>query len=370
VRKLLGQSSEPPPSWFEEGSSFFTRLTTELGGISHKISLLPWTGANSISERDQAAHDLAKHLSTEHADQPQATQLIIAHSHGGNIALRALHQLQQRDASQLSGGEKQTPLVVTLATPFVEVHHADFGARPFFVRMALLLAIVYLEVWLQPLSYLAPPGSAYGFAITIFSSAVMFAILCFGLSWWIIRRAPARRARVEALRDATRLGKIASAQAQRLLVIRAIDDEASLIMALGAIFNYVTVRVIAFAFLISGVLSSVIINLWVDFLPALQLAFAALTIMLLGLLVAARTVHGWTLAVSPMECQINTQSTPDAKGLSAIVTLVRRTYVKSLRHGIYDHEDCARTISDWVRSQLCMPHEVGDSKGTQCIGRA
>ncbi len=54
-----------------------------------------------------------------------------------------------------------------------------------------------------------------------------------------------------------------------------------------------------------------------------------------------------------MECQINTQSAPDAVGLSKIVTLVRRTYVKSLRHGIYDNEDCAKAISDWVRSRLC-----------------
>ena len=83
-----------------------------------------------------------------------------------------------------------------------------------------------------------------------------------------------------------------------------------------------------------------------------QLGFATLIIILFGLLSVARAVHGSELAVSPMECQINTQSTPDAKGLSEIVTLVRRTYVKSLRHGIYDHEDCAKTISDWVRSQL------------------
>ena len=54
-----------------------------------------------------------------------------------------------------------------------------------------------------------------------------------------------------------------------------------------------------------------------------------------------------------MECQINTQSTPDAAGLSRIVTLVRRAYVKSLRHGIYDHEECAKSISDWIHSQLC-----------------
>ena len=77
-----------------------------------------------------------------------------------------------------------------------------------------------------------------------------------------------------------------------------------------------------------------------------------LTILLFGMLMVSRSVHGRELAVSPMECQINTQSTPDAMGLSKIVTLVRRTYVKSLRHGIYDHEDCAKTISDWVRPRL------------------
>jgi hypothetical protein len=96
---------------------------------------------------------------------------------------------------------------------------------------------------------------------------------------------------------------------------------------------------------------------------------AALILILFGILVLARAVHGREFSWSPMECQINTHSTPDAAGLSKIVTLVRRTYIKSLRHGIYEHEDCVKAISDWVRSQLCMPHEVGDSKGIQCIGR-
>jgi alpha-beta hydrolase superfamily lysophospholipase len=40
--------------------------------------------------RDETAQVLAKQLSAEHAEHPQATQLIIAHSHGGNIALPAL----------------------------------------------------------------------------------------------------------------------------------------------------------------------------------------------------------------------------------------------------------------------------------------
>jgi DDE superfamily endonuclease len=80
---------------------------------------------------------------------------------------------------------------------------------------------------------------------------------------------------------------------------------------------------------------------------------AALTLSLFGILALARAVHGRELSWSPMECQINTNSTPDAIGLSKIVTLVRRTYVESLRHGIYEHEHCIKTISDWVRSQLC-----------------
>jgi hypothetical protein len=83
-----------------------------------------------------------------------------------------------------------------------------------------------------------------------------------------------------------------------------------------------------------------------------QLGIAALILALSGLLAVARTVHGKELAVSPLECQINTQSTPDAVGLSKTVTLVGHPFVQSLRHSIYDHEECARVISDWVRSRL------------------
>jgi hypothetical protein len=80
-----------------------------------------------------------------------------------------------------------------------------------------------------------------------------------------------------------------------------------------------------------------------------------LTMSFLGMLLISRAVHGREIARSPLECQINTQSTPDAKDLSEVITLVRRTFARSLRHRIYDHEDCAKTISDWVRSQLYAP---------------
>ena len=141
------------PLWFEESSPFLARLSAEFGDIPHKIKPLPWSGENSIFARDATAHVLAEYLSAEHNEHPQATQLIIAHSHGGNIALRALHLLQQRDSSQLCGGDSAIPLVVTLATPFVEVHHADHGNKPSYIRFALLVTVGYLLVLSVPVVF-------------------------------------------------------------------------------------------------------------------------------------------------------------------------------------------------------------------------
>jgi hypothetical protein len=373
VRELTRrQRRNPPPFWFEEGSPFLARLGTELGDIPHKITPLLWSGANSIYVRDKTAHVLAEHLSAEHAEHPQATQLVIAHSHGGNIALRALHHLHQRDASQSCGAESANPLVVTLATPFVEVHHADFGERPNAIRAAVIIAIMML-LWI--LAKATFPIYMFRLPMAIFS-VLLSLLFCFIWWYWSSRRATARQNQVNALRDATRLGEIVSAQAQRLLIIRAIDDEASLLLTLSTVGNYVTTRAIRYVIWIFTFLSVPLGFILFYFLQppwqeqlrrleeglpsaeewyedAIKVVFCASILILFGLLSVVRTAHGRELGLSPMECQINTHSTPDATSLSKIVTLVRRTFVKSLRHGIYDHDDCAKVISDWVHSQLC-----------------
>jgi hypothetical protein len=342
------------PLWFEESSPFLARLSAEFGDIPHRIKPLPWSGENSIFVRDKAAHVLAECLSAEHTEHPKATQLIIAHSHGGNIALRALHLLQQRDSAQLCGGDSAIPLVVTLATPFIEVHQADFGDRPSRVRVAISVSIALL-LWLS-VSVISD-DDMFSSRMLIFT-AVEFLLYGFLCWYWIFRRAAAtaRQNKVEALTDATRFGQIVSAQAQRLLVIRAIDDEASLAFALGTIFHYVATRTIKYLFAVLPILLSLLTFMLgllrePQFFIAAQVVACAL-IMLLGALTVSRSVHGRELAVSPMECQINTQSVPDATDLSQIVTLISHSYVKSLRHGIYEHESCARAISDWIRSQL------------------
>jgi hypothetical protein len=353
------------PLWFEDGSLFFARLSKELHDIPHKITSLPWSGANSVFVRDKFAQVLAEQLATQHAENPQATQLVIAHSHGGNIALRALHRMQS------DGADAVNPLVVTLATPFVEVHPADFGSRPFYIRFGLVLLVfssLYFKIigsLLGPYPFETSPGSPARLLVALLE--MLFYIL-FGW-WWIWRRAPARQKKVSALTNATRLGEIMSGE--RLLAIRAIDDEASLAMALGTIVNYIATRSLAFLLIFFGWFIAIVSSYpdvfdwsiggdtlfgrhWGAIEHPIEIALRYgfdLTIILFCILIVSRSVHGRELPLSPMECQINTQSAPDGVG-AKIVTLVSRTYVKSLRHGIYDHEDCAKTISDWVCSQL------------------
>ena len=115
------------PLWFEDGSPFLSRLSAELHDISHNITPLLWTGENSITERDKAAHVLAEYLLDEHAQHPQATQLVIAHSHGGNVALRALHQFRSlahivdmhqltKDPERLMSPQPHTPSLMVIGT--------------------------------------------------------------------------------------------------------------------------------------------------------------------------------------------------------------------------------------------------------------
>jgi hypothetical protein len=71
-----------------------------------------WSGANSVQERDKAARELVEHIRAKQSDHPSSTQVVIAHSHGGNVALRALDQL---------GVTRNEIFIATIDTPFVEI---------------------------------------------------------------------------------------------------------------------------------------------------------------------------------------------------------------------------------------------------------
>jgi hypothetical protein len=106
--------SFPRSLWFADGSEFRNRLCAGLSkrGLSARISPFLWSGANSVRERDKAAQELAEHIRAKQFDHPGSIQVVIAHSHGGNVALRAL------DQPGVTGDEI---FITTIATPFVEI---------------------------------------------------------------------------------------------------------------------------------------------------------------------------------------------------------------------------------------------------------
>lgn len=79
-------------------------------GPTAVFKVLRWTGGNSHGERVHAGRRLAAAVQAEHDKSDGAPQYIVAHSHGGNVALYAL-----RDPAI----PPKVARLVTIATPFV-----------------------------------------------------------------------------------------------------------------------------------------------------------------------------------------------------------------------------------------------------------
>jgi hypothetical protein len=148
-RGFVPRSEATTPRWFESGSTFRNQLEANLkeAGFHYEMDMFPWTGSNSIIERDQAARRLSKQLTADANDRKY--NLLIAHSHGGNVALRAIRYMD--DEAAPFGDEAAPFWIVTMATPFLQVkaplnRAGDvYGVLPF-VLSALVLGIVYLNI--------------------------------------------------------------------------------------------------------------------------------------------------------------------------------------------------------------------------------
>src|ERR1041384_1360860 len=104
------------PTWHKPNSSFSLALAEALGGETEFRSF-DWSGRNSHRERLSAARRLANELSEYAASDDSAEHVIVAHSHGGNVALYALREIPS---------ERQMKFrVVCLGTPFMHAVARD-----------------------------------------------------------------------------------------------------------------------------------------------------------------------------------------------------------------------------------------------------
>lgn len=132
--------------WTLENSAFCNQLRLHLGD-DILINEFNWSGKNSHQSRISASLALAEKLKQQTIDHPNDRKIIFAHSHGGNIAMYALREID-------IANEKFE--LITMATPFL---HPKKGKL-----------IDNLEPYLKliPISALAIPGLFWILVLMIF----------------------------------------------------------------------------------------------------------------------------------------------------------------------------------------------------------
>ncbi|MGD9617004.1 MAG: esterase/lipase family protein [Alphaproteobacteria bacterium] len=123
------------PGWLQAGSLLFDVLLLRVPDLT--IKTFRWSGSLLQSQRAKAAEALKYQLRKQLTDYPHAAHTVIAHSHGGNVALYAL--ADQELATRI---EK----VICLNTPFINAQRrnaASITAGPFLIYIILSSLIAY-----------------------------------------------------------------------------------------------------------------------------------------------------------------------------------------------------------------------------------
>jgi hypothetical protein len=179
-------------AWTKLGSALRTSLERAVTVVH--MEPFEWGGANRDSGRLAGGHSLATRLADLRVAHPNARQCLVAHSHGGNVALYSLKELLRRDVPRPEA-------LVTFGTPFISFQRRFLQGSYGVVSIALPLAAVIgsaltafvIAPWaLSAFARLAdrlnlPPSGAtiaVGVPITLI---VMGFIPLFAVLWWAAR---------------------------------------------------------------------------------------------------------------------------------------------------------------------------------------
>lgn len=201
-------------AWTQEGSTLRTSLTHAFGN-SVTFRTFPWTARNSFGARSKAAKELRGFLTEGFALRPTDRHAIVAHSHGGNIALYTL-----RDENLA----KSVDSVVCLSTPFIAAHPRKFGFSSD-VATSLAVGIISFLLGLAiggRVAYAMPTAQPKFLAIVF----ILLTTTIMWLSWSTMNRVGHAWYRY-AQAWAAEVAVAAPKSGPRLLVIRPTADEAS-----------------------------------------------------------------------------------------------------------------------------------------------
>jgi pimeloyl-ACP methyl ester carboxylesterase len=150
--------------WAFENSDF-TRLLNEALGTNARFVRFPWSGNNTHQARLIAGQQLANALRESMQASPHSRHYVVAHSHGGNVALYAC---QCEDISSALSG------IVTMATPFIT-------CEPRRIRLTVIAFLLLMPPLLGGVWLLFVAGAVYVMLVlTVIGGAVALAMALAG----------------------------------------------------------------------------------------------------------------------------------------------------------------------------------------------
>jgi len=379
------------PAWFSPESEFVERLTASLGslGLSPRIDAFYWSGANSIFARSNAAKKLARRIE-RHAERfPNVLHVVIGHSHGGTVCLLGLHSLRP----------EFKPIVVTLATPFMEIISTASRVKRLFGReSAFMIAPLLVLLWsflsgvfqLVDTSSHFRPDETIHLARADWSIHVTWLVFVLTLNFLpiVLGNAPIEKPggaaaefawlrgsddrRPEVYEAETRGGATVNSD-RKLLVVRGVDDEAQLVLAAGSIGTrlvsigmLISLRFAQFlcaAFVVALIVHAyeslftelpqarqfILSQLSKPFMPYVAFGLAILFCSVPIVSGLFKCVYGRELVLGGYFCEIKSASAPDSE---SVTTITLPPGYRGMRHGIYRHEMVATTIASYVHDQI------------------
>jgi hypothetical protein len=351
--KYLARASSP--LWFKPEAEFVRGLQTM---TQCEVREFCWSGANSVLARYRAARQLQALIA---ADPPDVKSVIIAHSHGGNVALKAAWNLERKASSMH---------IVTLATPFVRVIPRWWNPSFIEAFLPMLLTIGVLVAhqfggWAQRhiQFFSAGPLRLIDFVMIVLVLGFPAMLISVFLTRFVFNPGPVRGHIAEdksffvwrPFRLAQAANYVSDSQfGPKLLVLRGVDDEASLVLAFGsigarlshAVRNLLQKKIFAAAIILWPLLVYAFGSSRMQFVSVAIPAVALLLMLLPGFFYS---VFGREFAFGSVRCEIASNSAPDSSRAKVVTPAQWDTDVLGgLRHSLYDHPECVPQIVLWL----------------------
>jgi hypothetical protein len=308
----------------------------------------------------------------------------VGHSHGGNVAFRAIEHLND---------DTHGIYLVTLATPFLEIFSRERKSVSR-QKLAFVSLVGFLDFQIITLLLLilltGPQGLTHSFSVTVGSLTAVAVLLSLLVALAYSRDASGFGTRSSQATPAELVDKLAEASSHEaftrsnipLLVIRGADDEASLGIASAAISSRLSTLLSAtlhwalgvffsvfgmvfygklLIFLVKGVFAGwswsfpiphTIIDDLFNVSVSLFTLLAILSIVSTLFSLSFGYAFGREFFMRFVDADISVNSTPDTPRKTTVYTIVRRTWAtKRLRHYLYDDLSVPSIIVDWLLSE-------------------